>query len=134
MRHKSPTRHQRPKSPYVRHPYVHPKPVSPTMFPGCPSGGTVSVPHIKYTLHQKPVIFEKVSKCITQNQVPITYEYEKKQHPVKVVKSPCSPCGRSRKIMSPHFGHIKTMSWLPRSPRLRLPRLRSPRLRLPPAP
>lgn len=81
------------------------KPVSPTMFPGCPSGGSVSVPHVKYTLHQKPVVFEKVSKCVTQNQVPVTYEYEKKQHPVKVVKSPCGPCGRGRKTMSPVFGH-----------------------------
>ena len=89
------------------------KPTSPTMFPGCPSGGLVSVPHVKYTLHQKPVVFEKVSKCVSQNQVPVTYEYEKKQHPLKVVKSPCGPCGRGRKSMSPSFGHgghIKAMS------------------------
>ena len=89
------------------------KPVSPTMFKGCPSSGSISVPHVKYTLHQKPVVFEKVSKCVTQNQVPITYEYEKKQHPVKVVKSPCGPCGRGRKTMSPvfgHGGHIKAVS------------------------
>ena len=88
------------------------KPTSPTMFPGCPSGGTVSVPHVKYTLHQKPVVFEKVSKCVSQNQVPVTYEYEKKQHPLKVVKSPCGPCGRG-KGKSPQFGHgghIKAMS------------------------
>jgi hypothetical protein len=114
----------KPGSPSTRRPIRLPKPISPvqvipgkptspTMFPGCPSGGTVSVPHVKYTLHQKPVVFEKVSKCISQNQVPVTYEYEKKQHPLKVVKSPCGPCGRGRKSMSPHFGHgghIKAMS------------------------
>lgn len=71
------------------------KPVSPIHFQGCDTSlKTVNIPHVKYTLHQKPVVFEKISKQVSYDKVPITYEYEKKQHPIKVVKSPCSPCGR----------------------------------------
>ncbi len=76
------------------------KPVSPIHFQGCDTSlKTVSIPRVKYTLHQKPVVFEKISKKVCYDKVPVSYEYEKKQHPIKVVKSPCSPCGR--KPMSP---------------------------------
>ncbi len=74
---------------------------SPKHFEGCDTSyKTVPVPCVKYVLDQHPVVFEKIRKEVKYNQVPVTYEFEKKQHPVKVVKKPCSPCGRP-KPMSP---------------------------------
>jgi hypothetical protein len=85
------------------------KPGSPKHFEGCDTSyKTVPVPCVKYVLDQHPVVFEKIHKEVKYNQVPVTYEFEKKQHPVKVVKKPCSPCGRT-KPMSP-CGRPKSIS------------------------
>lgn len=80
-----------PGSPVIVHPGHK---GSPKHFEGCDTSyKTVPVPCVKYVLDQHPVVFEKIRKEVKYNQVPVTYEFEKKQHPVKVVKKPCSPCG-----------------------------------------
>jgi len=70
------------------------KPISP--LPNMPTK-MISIPKVKYTLNQKPVVFEKVCKQVGFEKVPIQYEFEKQVFPVKVVKKQgmCnkSPCG-----------------------------------------
>lgn len=69
------------------------KPISP--LPNMPTK-MISIPKVKYTLNQKPVVFEKVCKQVSFEKVPVQYEFEKQVFPVKVVKKQgmCkSPCG-----------------------------------------
>ena len=74
------------------------KPISP--LPNMPTK-MISIPKVKYTLNQKPVVFEKVCKQVGFEKVPIQYEFEKQVFPVKVVKKQgmCkSPCGMKGKF------------------------------------
>lgn len=89
-----------------RHPSVPPE------FKDCNiKGGSVSVPHYTYTLHSQPVVYQKISKNVEYNKVPVTYEFNHHAHPERVVKSPCclkrpnskpcSPCESPRPCRSP---------------------------------
>ena len=49
----------------------------------------IDVPHVKYTLHRKPIIIEQISKQTKYRKVPITYEYDIETYPVDVIKKPC---------------------------------------------
>jgi hypothetical protein len=72
------------------------KPISP--LPNMPTK-MISIPKVKYTLNQKPVVFEKVCKQVGYEKVPIQYEFEKQVFPVKVVKKQgmCkSPCMKGK--------------------------------------
>lgn len=81
-------------------------PASPDLFKGCDTSfKTVPVPRVKYVLNQHPVVFEKIHKKVKFDQIPVSYEFEKKQHPIRVVKSPCSPCQGGVKQHKGHHHH-----------------------------
>ena len=75
---------------------MRPIPIPGKKKPWSPMGGkcnkSVSVPNIKYVLNQHPMLMEKIRKKKGFNQVPVSYEFEKRQFPLKVIKgrSPCS--------------------------------------------
>lgn len=93
----------KPISPILVKPPTSPKPIIKKPISPLPNMPTkmISIPKVKYTLNQKPVVFEKVCKQVGFEKVPIQYEFEKQVFPVKVVKKQgmCkSPCGMKGKF------------------------------------
>jgi hypothetical protein len=89
--------HIKPSSPKMHHRH-HTQPESPHAFKDCGiKKQFINVPHVTYTLHKKPIVLEKISKNVQYNKVPVTFDFQTKKHPTKVISTPCrSPRQRPR--------------------------------------